>query len=49
VLGAPTPNAIVMTWAPGGGLDAVPAAVPLVVSLLTGSDDQHDIGDREEK
>jgi hypothetical protein len=35
LLGAPTPNAVVITWAPREGLDAVPAAVPLVVRLMT--------------
>ncbi|WP_270888835.1 toll/interleukin-1 receptor domain-containing protein [Pedococcus sp. 5OH_020] len=33
---AATPNAVVMTWAPTTGMDAVPAAVPLVVGLMTG-------------
>ena len=36
LLDAPTSNAVVMTWAPGDGLDAVPAAVPLLVDLVTG-------------
>lgn len=36
LLEAATPNAVVLTWAPAGALDAVPAAVPVVVDLVTG-------------
>jgi TIR domain len=36
LLDAETPNAVVLTWAPASGLDAVPAAVAVVVDLVAG-------------
>jgi hypothetical protein len=36
LLDATNPNAVILTWAPEHGLDAVPGAVPLVVDLVTG-------------
>ena len=36
LLDAETPNAVVLTWAPAAGLDAVPAAVAVVVDIVAG-------------
>jgi hypothetical protein len=36
LLGAATPNVVILTWSPRFGVDAVTTAVPVVVDLLTG-------------